>query len=370
MSKIIFKLFVILIYLAFYLFLPSSVNAVSCNLVETNPTPINTDSGNATFKIDVGNNKEPGVTNWKMEFQCGVRYQQVDASTNPDSKTISATIQRSRIPGQGCEFSGGPHTIQIKAILNTSWVDWCVVGYNVIDSDSQCKLSIESGGVKNPTNNLTVASTITVSGDNLTRFGQFGLFIDKDNNKISPGIFVNTPNFSGITIPKEHLSPNKHTLYLKKYDVAKTIGSSGNPSFGGPPLCPLEFTVETSSAPGSVTGRTAGGSSGTKSPPTSGGGDSCDDNKGIKTAIGCVHTSPVGFIKDFLNFAVGISGGLAFLMMLLGAFQMLTSAGNPETLQAGRERLQSAVIGLLFVIFAVLLLKIIGVDILGIPGFK
>ncbi|MBI3109583.1 hypothetical protein HYZ06_00940 [Candidatus Daviesbacteria bacterium] len=97
---------------------------------------------------------------------------------------------------------------------------------------------------------------------------------------------------------------------------------------------------------------------------------SCDPSKpSIKTAIGCIHTEPADLIADVLKFALGIGGGLAFLMMLLGAFQMLTSAGNPETLQAGRERLTSAIIGLLFVIFAVLLLQIIGFDILGIPGF-
>lgn len=105
-----------------------------------------------------------------------------------------------------------------------------------------------------------------------------------------------------------------------------------------------------------------------------GGGDPCDtkDNRGpaIKTAIGCVHTSPAEFVKDMMTFIIGISGGLAFLLMLLGAFQMLTSAGNPETLHAGRERLTNAVIGLLIVIFATLLLQIIGLDILQIPGFK
>lgn len=105
---------------------------------------------------------------------------------------------------------------------------------------------------------------------------------------------------------------------------------------------------------------------------TSAGGQSCSDdpnNPGFVTAIGCIHTNPAEFIKDLMKFIVGISGGLAFLMMLLGAFQMLTSAGNPETLNAGRERLTNAVIGLLFVIFAILLLQIIGVDILKIPGF-
>lgn len=106
---------------------------------------------------------------------------------------------------------------------------------------------------------------------------------------------------------------------------------------------------------------------------TLGGGEQCDKdpkNPAIITAIGCIHTNPASFIKDVLGFVIGISGGLAFLMMILGSFQMLTSAGNPETLQAGRDRLQSAVIGLLFVIFAVLLLQIIGVDILKIPGFE
>lgn len=105
---------------------------------------------------------------------------------------------------------------------------------------------------------------------------------------------------------------------------------------------------------------------------TKAGGDPCGDpgNPGFKTAIGCIHTNPLEFTKDFLKFIMGIGGGFAFLMMLLGVFQMLTSAGNPETLQAGRERLTSAIVGLLFIIFAVLLMQIIGVDILGLPDFR
>lgn len=96
-----------------------------------------------------------------------------------------------------------------------------------------------------------------------------------------------------------------------------------------------------------------------------------DDPRGaaIATAIGCIHTNPVEFTKDLMRFVIGISGGLAFLMMLMGAFQILSSGDNPDTLKAGRERLTSAVIGLLIVIFAILLLQIIGVGILDIPGF-
>ncbi len=101
---------------------------------------------------------------------------------------------------------------------------------------------------------------------------------------------------------------------------------------------------------------------------SSAGGLKCEGETkpAFKTALGCIHTNPADLVQDVLKFGVGIGGGLAFLMMLLGAFQMLTSAGNPETLAAGKDRLTSAIIGLLFIIFAVLLLQIIGVDILGI----
>ena len=98
------------------------------------------------------------------------------------------------------------------------------------------------------------------------------------------------------------------------------------------------------------------------------GGKPCGDN-GIETAIGCIHTQPTVFVKDILKFIVAIAGGIAFLLMILGVFGMITSAGNPDNLQAGKDRLTSAIIGLLFVVLSVLLLKIIGVDILGLGTF-
>ncbi len=95
-------------------------------------------------------------------------------------------------------------------------------------------------------------------------------------------------------------------------------------------------------------------------------GQLCDQDKGVMTAIGCIHTEPSAFIKDTLTLVSGIAGGVAFLLMVYGAFQMITSSGNPQTLKTGQDRLVSAIIGLLFVVFSVLLLQIIGVDILHI----
>ncbi len=172
-------------------------------------------------------------------------------------------------------------------------------------------------------------------------------------------------NFTNISVNRYNSINNKYFLWIKNNNTGDDecfnplIVSLGAPS---PPDCSTAPPV-----PGAII-VTPGG------PPTVAGGENCDQTGGrgyaIKTAIGCIHTSPAEFTKDFLTFIIGISGGLAFLMMLLGAFQMLTSAGNPETLSAGRERLTSAIIGLLFVIFAVLLLQIIGYGILNITGFK
>lgn len=91
------------------------------------------------------------------------------------------------------------------------------------------------------------------------------------------------------------------------------------------------------------------------------------------TAIGCIGSSPsegpAGFIPQLIKLGASLAGGIAFLLILFGGFQIITSAGNPERLNAGRELITSAIAGLLLIIFSIFLLKVIGVDILGIPGF-
>jgi len=48
----------------------------------------------------------------------------------------------------------------------------------------------------------------------------------------------------------------------------------------------------------------------------------------------------------------------------------MTSRGDPNQLKAGQELLTSAISGLLLLIFSLVILRIIGVDILNIPGFS
>jgi len=90
----------------------------------------------------------------------------------------------------------------------------------------------------------------------------------------------------------------------------------------------------------------------------------------VWTAFGCLETDSEKFATRLIQFGSGLAGGIAFLLIILGGFQIVMSAGNPEKLNEGKELVTSAIVGLLFIIFSVFLLRLIGVDILGIPGFE
>ena len=100
------------------------------------------------------------------------------------------------------------------------------------------------------------------------------------------------------------------------------------------------------------------------------GGGTCDSEE-INTAIGCVPiTDQNALVGWILGWAIGIGGGIAFILILIAGFQIMTSAGDPKKLQAGQELLASAIGGLILLIFSVFILRFIGVDILEIPGFE
>ncbi len=93
--------------------------------------------------------------------------------------------------------------------------------------------------------------------------------------------------------------------------------------------------------------------------------------EGIDTAIGCIPISDTNaFVGFILKWAIGIGGGIAFLLIVVAGFQIMTSSGNPERLKAGQELLTSAIAGLIMIIFSVFILQIIGVTILKLPGIK
>ncbi|OGM15034.1 hypothetical protein A3D84_02075 [Candidatus Woesebacteria bacterium RIFCSPHIGHO2_02_FULL_42_20] len=88
----------------------------------------------------------------------------------------------------------------------------------------------------------------------------------------------------------------------------------------------------------------------------------------LYTALGCIDFgSPggVGVAITMLRAGASIVGGIAFLLIIFGGFKVMTSQNDPERLQSGKNVISAAVIGLAFVLFSVIILKVIGVDVLG-----
>ena len=116
---------------------------------------------------------------------------------------------------------------------------------------------------------------------------------------------------------------------------------------------------------------TSGGESATNICKFSSNFDDCMDcmtSDGIPTPFGCIKTKPQDFITSILKIAMGLAGGIAFLMIIYGGLVIMMSSGNPEKLNGGKEIITSAISGLLLIVFSVVILKIIGVDIFKIPG--
>ncbi|MDE2026278.1 MAG: DUF308 domain-containing protein [Patescibacteria group bacterium] len=89
------------------------------------------------------------------------------------------------------------------------------------------------------------------------------------------------------------------------------------------------------------------------------------------TAFGIINvSSPTDFINKVFQVLLSTSGAIALFLIIGGGYQLAISQGNPEKVKNARERLVSAIIGLLFIIFSVAILQIVGIDVLHIQGFK
>jgi len=85
----------------------------------------------------------------------------------------------------------------------------------------------------------------------------------------------------------------------------------------------------------------------------------------IDTPFGQIPTDPAGIAKALLNLGVGVAGGIAFLLMIFGAYRLMFSGGDPEAIQQGRQVITAAIVGLLVIIFSVFILNLIGISVLG-----
>lgn len=104
--------------------------------------------------------------------------------------------------------------------------------------------------------------------------------------------------------------------------------------------------------------------------------ESCFDcftnKKGYWSGIGCIYMSNfTDFIeKNVFGTLLGFAGVFAFMCILYASILMQTSRGDTEKIKRAQQLLTSCVTGLILIIFSVFILRIVGVNILGIPGFQ
>lgn len=95
----------------------------------------------------------------------------------------------------------------------------------------------------------------------------------------------------------------------------------------------------------------------------------CLEAEGIWTAVGCVPSDLTGLVGAVVAIGLSIGGGIALLMIIIAAYMFSISQGDPKKTNMGKEILTAAIVGLLFVIFSITMLRIIAVDVIVLPGF-
>jgi len=239
---------------------------------------------------------------------------------------------------------------------------YCVLGsYNVAESRSVCEISIDP-----PYPGLNTPFTVTVSGLESYEGRNFELYYSTVSTNLgtagASGILTATMNPEALS-----LSSGEHVLRVRSFhtgsdvycslriNIAETTDDPYTPPYQEAPISILKpeccniFNPE---------GETTDCEMFT------------DEARGIRTSLGCFPTEPSVIIQWVLRYAIMLAGGVGFLLMLYGSFQIMTSSGDPEKLQAGQQILGAAITGLLLIVFSLFLLRFIGADILKIPGWE
>jgi hypothetical protein len=225
-----------------------------------------------------------------------------------------------------------------------------------------------------------VNSSGTVTGVNINKItvsGSAGAQTFNVNQTLMPtsiagGAKVLVPGLDSFI--KQNTAGGSYTV-----NIDKTIQySDGDPNDAGGKITPKDYSCSTqvanaiqvssqSKAQQAAAPRAAAAQPANLPPELTVG---CGGGNSIATAIGCIpYDDPAAFVGFFLKWFVGISGGIAFLLIIWSGIQMMNAQGDPSKLNAGREVLTGAISGLIFIIFSVFLLNLIGYQILRIPGF-
>lgn len=99
------------------------------------------------------------------------------------------------------------------------------------------------------------------------------------------------------------------------------------------------------------------------------GGELHGEPEGLWTAFGCISTDPVEMIKTGVYIGISIAGGVGMISIIIAGLLYSISTGDPKRTTQAKELMTSALIGILFIIFSVTILRFIAGDLMHVPGF-
>lgn len=66
-----------------------------------------------------------------------------------------------------------------------------------------------------------------------------------------------------------------------------------------------------------------------------------------------------GFIRMVINWLLGIAFGIAILFLIIGGFWYVTSAGNEETAEKGKNTVINAIIGIVIIVLSYVIVNVV-----------
>lgn len=394
MKKFLKVFFVGLCILQLFIFsgvnLAFAAEAVDCSLT-TNPDLIRTNTNSVTLTINGGTNLISGnnysfVLNGNIVYTPPTGHAQVPVHGSTDgSNNITITNLNYNgflaPPSNTSPLFPNPGTFSLSVVPAISGggnagAPFCTVSFSVDYSPASgngCVIDLV-----NTPENTTSGDDILINVSNFVNQNDPNrrLYVrlyrlDTSGNQSGNPVVEQTPTLNQLTTSNVNLGKHEPGAYsISVYDGADILSGVACT------LKPIRIVGPGEQGGGVGTIQPGGGGifSGDFSGPPPPAvcdlhGSSSHPEYTCHTAIGDIKTSPGGFVESIMQFVLTLAGGIAVLLIMISGYRLIASQGNPEKLQGAREQLTAAIVGLLFVIFAVVILETIGFNILGLPGF-
>lgn len=112
--------------------------------------------------------------------------------------------------------------------------------------------------------------------------------------------------------------------------------------------------------------------------PNGGGSLSCPSGTTLQNGLCVPQGGPtggfansktlMGLLTEILKYLLYLAGAIAVLFIVIGGFQYITSAGNEEQAEKGRNTLVNAIIGLVVIIMSYAIIQVIANAVTKTPG--